>query len=98
MKSTLFFLSIFLFTLSCQSNTSAPDRGAVMDSKEMAPQPAMEESQTSGGGTSPDDIKVTEQKIIRNNYNELVVTLKPGEKIEDAVARASGGDPPDPLV
>ncbi len=70
MKTLFLSLCYMLWMLACQSNSGSSSEPYAMDSKTMAP--AMEESQ-SLGGSSTGEVRIDNQKIIRNGSMTITV-------------------------
>ena len=62
-----------LLLISCQTGSPDSDRDTVYSSKDMAPAPSMEESQSYGGDEGTTDVSISEQKIIRNGSMTIKV-------------------------
>ena len=62
-----------LLLISCQTGSPGSDRDTVYSSKDMAPAPSMEESQSYGGDEGTTDVSISEQKIIRNGSMTIKV-------------------------
>jgi hypothetical protein len=73
MKKLMLLTGTLLFFISCQSGSPDGGRDTVYHSKDMAPAPSMEESQSYGGDEGTTDFPVMEQKIIRNGSMTIKV-------------------------
>ena len=79
MKTSFLSAAYMLWILACSSSPTNFDRGAT-DSKAVAP--SMEESQQSGSPQSAENIKVEQQKIIRNGTMNIKVKNAPETRRE----------------